>query len=743
MIRKYIFESVHCKTKKLKGMSKKLFFTCALISLGAFQFSAIAPEEGMFPLSEIQKVDLKKAGLKIDQKDVYNPQGLSLIDALVNVGGCTGSFLSDAGLIITNHHCAFESVQLASTPENDYLTNGFVAKTMEQEIPAKNLTCKITDSYEDVSDKILSSVKDINDPVERINSINKKIAEIIKDEQAKDASIKPEISEMFIGRTYVLFRYKIIKDVRLVYIPQRAIGEFGGESDNWVWPRHTGDFSFLRAYVAKDGSAATYSKENVPYKPKKFLKVNPNGANDGDFVFILGYPGRTFRNYPAKYVEYQEKFQLPYISSLYEWQNEQMAQTSINKELELKQASRIKRKANVLKNYKGKIKGLSGIQLVNQKYAQEKELQKFIDADPNLKTQYGSLMNNIEMVYNEIFADAKKYLAMEQLIPSSNALSAANIMLQMRKKIEAAKVEEQEKVYKEQSSAAKKQINALYDTYVLETEKRLLKRALLDGLNLPADEQYNVIPAYNYLKFKNHDAFVNKYVDQLFAKTKFNTEKYLSDVLDLPLKNFMELKDPMLELAVNAVAEVEKKNAIQKVRNGKLNKLLADFVNVSILFKKTDFIPDANSTLRLTYGHVKGYTPVDATYMKPTTTLTGLIEKGTREGDYYLPDYIRELYKKKDFGPWLTKDKKDVPLAFLYDMDTTGGNSGSPIMDENGNLVGVNFDRAFEATINDFAWNESYSRSIGCDIRYVLWVAQKVDKADNVINELGLKDWVK
>ncbi len=719
-------------------MSKKLFFTCALITLGAFQFSAIAPEEGMFPLSEIQKVDLKKAGLKIDQKEVYNPQGLSLIDALVNVGGCTGSFLSDAGLIITNHHCAFESVQLASTPENDYLTNGFVAKTMEQEIPAKNLTCKITDSYEDVSDKILSSVKDVNDPVERINAINKKIAEIIKEEQAKDASIKPEISEMFIGRTYVLFRYKIIKDVRLVYIPQRAIGEFGGESDNWVWPRHTGDFSFLRAYVAKDGSAATYSKENVPYKPKKFLKVNPNGANDGDFVFILGYPGRTFRNYPAKYVEYQEKFQLPYISSLYEWQNDQMAQTSVNKELELKQASRIKRKANVLKNYKGKIKGLSGIQLVNQKYAQEKELQKFIDADANLKTQYGSLMNNIEMVYNEIFADAKKYLVMEQLIPSSNALSAANIMLQMRKKIEAAKVEEQEKVYKEQSSAAKKQINALYDTYVLETEKRLLKRALLDGLNLAAAEQYNVIPAYGYTKSKNHDAFVNKYVEQLFAKTKFNSEKYLSDALDLPMKNFMELKDPMLDLAVNAAAEVEKKNAIQKVRNGKLNKLLADFVNVSILFKKTDFIPDANSTLRLTYGHVKGYTPVDATYMKPTTTLTGLIEKGTKEGDYYLPDYIRELYKKKDFGPWLTKDKKDVPIAFLYDMDTTGGNSGSPIMDENGNLVGVNFDRAFEATINDFAWNESYSRSIGCDIRYVLWVAQKVDKADNVIKELGL-----
>ncbi len=724
-------------------MLKKLFFTCAVLALGGLQFAAVAPEEGMYPLSEIQKVDLKKAGLKIDQKEVYNPNGISLIDALVNVGGCTGSFLSDQGLIITNHHCAFESVQLASTPENDYLTNGFVAKSMEQEIPAKNLTCKITDSYEDVSDKILSSVKDVNDPVERINGINKKIAEIIKEEQAKDASIKPEISEMFIGRTYVLFRYKIIKDVRLVYVPQRAIGEFGGESDNWVWPRHTGDFSFLRAYVAKDGSAATYSKENVPYKPKKFLKVNPNGANDGDFVFILGYPGRTFRNYPAKYVEYQEKFQLPYISSLYEWQNDQMYATSTNKELELKQASRIKRKANVLKNYKGKIKGLKGISLVEQKYAQEKELQKFIDADPKLKAQYGSLMNNIDMVYDEIFADAKKYLVMDQLIPSSNALSAANIMLQMRKKIDAAKAEEKEKIYKEQAEAAKKQINGLYDTYVLETEKRLLKRALLDGLMLPNAEQYNVIPGYDYLKSKNHEAYVNQYVEKLFAKTKFNSEQFLKDALSLPLDGFMSMKDPMLDLGMNAMKEVEKKNEIQKARNGKLNKLLADFVNVSILYKKTDFIPDANSTLRLTYGHVKGYTPVDATYMKPTTTLTGLIEKGTKEGDYYLPDFIRELYKKKDFGPWLTRDKKDVPISFLYDMDTTGGNSGSPIMDENGNLVGVNFDRAFEATINDFAWNESYSRSIGCDIRYVLWVAQKVDKADNVIKELGLENWGK
>ena len=720
-------------------MKKGILLLSVLSILSSIQFSAKAPDEGMFPLSEISKLDLRKAGLKIDQSEVYNPKGLSLVDALVNVGGCTGSFVSNQGLIITNHHCAFESVQLASTPEKDYLTNGFVAQTMEQEIPAKNLTCKITDSYEDVSAQVLSAVSDIVDPSERINKINAKIAEIIKAEEAKDKSIKAEISEMFIGRTYVLFRYKTIKDVRLVYIPQRAIGEFGGEGDNWVWPRHTGDFSFLRAYVAKDGSSASYSKENIPYQPKKYLQVNPKGANEGDFVFILGYPGRTFRNYPAKYIEYQEKYQLPYMSSLFEWQNKQMEETSINKELELKQASRIKRKANVLKNYKGKIKGLRNIELVQQKYSQEKELQKFINADESLKAKYGSMLNNIEMVYNEVFSDANKFLQLDQFIPSSNALSAANIINNLKTKIAKAPVEEQEKLFADSKANIKKQLDTQYETFVLETDKRLLKRAILDGLALEGKEQINVVPGMklgNAMKNMNE---TDKYLSKLFSKTLFTNQVIAMALLDMPLTDFMKVKDPMLDLAASANVEVQKMNDIRKARNGKLNKLLADYVEVSILFKKTDFIPDANSTLRLTYGYVKGYTPVDATYMKPTTTLTGLIEKGQNSGEYYLPQIIRDLYKNKDFGSFTTKDGKDVPVAFLYNMDTTGGNSGSPILDENGNLIGVNFDRSYEATINDFAWNELYSRSIGCDIRYVLWVAQKVDKAEHIIKELGVK----
>lgn len=697
------------------------------------------PDEGMYPLSEIKKLDLKKAGLKIPQSEVYNPNGLSLIDALVNVGGCTGSFVSNEGLIITNHHCAFEAVSLASTPEHDYLKNGFVAATKEQEVQAKNLTCKITDSYEDVSDKVLSAVKNIFDPTARINAINAKISQIIKEEEQKDATIKAEVSEMFIGRTYVLFRYKTIKDVRIVYVPQRAVGEFGGESDNWVWPRHTGDFSFLRAYVAKDGSSATYSKDNVPYQPKKYLKVNPNGANEGDFVFILGYPGRTFRNYPAKYIQYQEKFQLPYISNLYDWQNKQMELTSINKSLELKQASKIKRKANVLKNYRGKLKGLKGIDLVNQKFNQEKELQEFINADTSLIRQYGKMLQNIDMVYEEVFADAQKFLVLDQVLASSNALSIANQVVALQKKIAESPIENQEKVYLESKTVLLKSAKDIYDTYVETTDKLLLKRILLDGLTLESKQQFNLINSISIVKGTDWDALLSKYIDQIFKKSDFADAQNIDQILNQPLKDFLKYKDPMMALAIHARSEIDQMNVIRKDRNGRLNKLLADYVNVSILFKKSEFIPDANSTLRLTYGNVKGFTPVDATYMKPTTTLTGLIEKGTAEGDYYLPSIFKELKQQRDFGQFTTKDGKDVPVAFLYNLDTTGGNSGSPIMDENGNLVGVNFDRAYEATINDFAWNDAYSRSIGCDIRYVLWVAQKVDHADFILTELGVK----
>jgi hypothetical protein len=300
-------------------MKKLTLIPLSILSLLLLAMIPSVLDEGMFPLSEVSNLDLNSAGLKISVEEVYNPNGVSLVDALVKIGGCTGSFVSPEGLIITNHHCSFGAVRRASTIENNYLENGFLAETRKEEIPAEGFTCRITDSYEDVTSEILDAANQVDNITERIKAIRKKTKEIVKREEEKDSTIKAEVSEMFVGQSYVLFRYKTIKDVRLVYIPPLSIGEFGGESDNWVWPRHTGDFSFLRAYVSPDGSSADYSEENVPFTPPKFLDVNPNGVDEEDFVFLLGYPGRTYKHQPSHFLKFQMEYQLPYISKLYRW----------------------------------------------------------------------------------------------------------------------------------------------------------------------------------------------------------------------------------------------------------------------------------------------------------------------------------------------------------------------------------------------------------------------------------------
>ena len=367
---------------KLFKQSNVLLSLLIVIFL-SFAFIPSVPDEGMFPLNDIRNLDLQSAGLKISIDEVYNPDGVSLVDALVKVGGCTGSFVSDEGLILTNHHCVFGAVQAASTVENNYLENGFVANTSEEEIPAKGLTCRITVSYEDVSAEVLEAADKADDISKRTDAISKKIKEIIKREEEKDSTIKAEVSEMFVGESYILFRYQMINDVRIVYAPPRSIGEFGGESDNWVWPRHTGDFSFVRAYVSPDGSPAKYSENNVPFKPRRHLQVNPDGVDENDFVFLLGYPGRTFKHQPSHFIISQEKFLLPYISKLYRWVIDLYeAKGENDPEFALEKSTLIKNLANVEKNYRGKMKGLERLNLVAEKQEEEKELQEFINSNP-------------------------------------------------------------------------------------------------------------------------------------------------------------------------------------------------------------------------------------------------------------------------------------------------------------------------------------------------------------------------
>ena len=720
-------------------MNKKTLFTALFVIAGTLQFASHVPEEGMFPLSEIHKLDLKKAGLKIDQNEVYNPNGISLVDALVNVGGCTGSFVSNEGLIITNHHCAFSAVQLASTPENDYLNKGFVARTREQEIEAKGLTCRITDSYEDVSDKVLGAVAQIEDPATRLQLITNAMKNIALDAEKQDPSIKAEVSEMFIGKSYVLFKYKIIEDVRLVYVPNRQIGEFGGETDNWVWPRHTGDFSFMRAYVGKDGKPAKYSKDNVPYSPKKFLKVNPNGTNEEDFVFILGYPGRTFRHRPAQFIAYQQKNVLPYVAKLYEFQNATMENVGKkDKTTELKLATRIKRNANVLKNYSGKIKGIKEIDLIGQKVKEDEALSAFINNNLEIKAQYGNLMKDIDLLYEQINGDANRDLWLSQIYPSTSLLNVAKQLNAFKISLDSQPTANKEIYFNANVAKVKQALSTIYDAFEVDVDKRLLKKMMMDAALFSTNQRVKAVDKI-IDKGASNEAMVNDFINDIFGLSKLKDQNYVFNNLLKSSKSISDYNDGILMLEMDIAKQIAELKPEKDRRDGILNKLMADYVNVKEKFLNKNFIPDANSTLRLTYGFVRGYAPADANYMKPYTTIKGIIEKGaTGNPDFGYPNAIKTLWDNKDFGSFAKTDLNDVPVAFLYNTDTTGGNSGSPIMNAYGELVGVNFDRSYGATINDYAWNESYSRSIGVDIRYVLWVAAKIDNANFLLKEIGV-----
>lgn len=722
-------------------MDFKIKFSILLIlffTLASFNYSTSVPDEGMFPLSDLNRAGLRKAGLKISEKDIYNPGEIGLVDALVKVSGCSGSFVSPNGLIITNHHCAFSAVQLASTPLHNYLQNGFVANSLEQEIEARGLTIRITESYEDVSKEILDAIEAIHDPVERINSINRKKAELVKEAEKADPSIKAEVSEMFIGRSYVLFKYKIIEDVRLVYIPRQDIGEFGGETDNWVWPRHTGDFSFLRAYVSPDGKPAKYAKNNVPYQPKKHLKINPKGVNKDDFVFIMGYPGRTFRHRPAQYIKYQQDFLLPFTSELYDFQNQQMQKAGENdKATELALATRIKRNANVMKNYRGKLKGLQNINLIKTKEEEDLALSKFIQSNPELDARYGKLMKEIENHYNTVFTDAEKELWFNNLYSGIRTLQVANLINQFKAAVERYPTTvQQDDFFNKNLAQVKRELDKVYESYNVDVDKEIAAHMFALAYGLKGANTIQTISNPIFQSAEDASAFISAGIEG--SKLTHKDSLYMQVLNNAA--SLLAYNDALLKTQVDLEHERLPFREELKRREGELNRLMGDYVAVKEIFQDQNFIPDANSTLRLTFGNIKGYSPTDAVYMEPFTTVKGIIEKGNSGNpEFQYPEAIKQAWLAENFGAYTLPGKtKDVPVNMLYNMDTTGGNSGSPIMNAYGELVGVNFDRAYDATINDFAWNESYSRSIGVDIRYILWIADKIDNAQFILREMGI-----
>jgi hypothetical protein len=491
----------------------------------------------------------------------------------------------------------------------------------------------------------------------------------------------------------------------------------------------------VRAYVGKDGSPAAYSKDNVAYKPPVFLKVNPNGVDENDFVFILGYPGRTMRHLPAKFLDYQNAHELPLVSSTYDWViNYQLKLGEKDDALRIAYASNIKSLANVTKNYKGKMQGLKRTSIMEDKKAVETKLQNFIDANADLKKMYGGTMKEINEIYDNMIDNADRELWITMLFRFSNSFRAAGLVNAYQVGYNNAADDKKAEFMEKELAKLKLQIANTYSLHNSQMEKDFLAKMLKDGLKFSGNQQVKFLAE----EFKTEQE-IDKFLAKDFMKSEYYSLEYLNKVLDGGHKKVMKMKGEFMEVAVEGETAYRDVLKTRNERSARLNTLMPNYVNAKMAMQQADFMPDANSTLRLTYGHVKAYKPEDGVFHKPITTLGGVIEKAEWGEDYMVPKEIKELYAKKDFGNYIHPTLKDVPVAILYDLDTTGGNSGSPIMNDKGELIGVNFDRAFTATINDFAWNESYSRSIGVDIRYVLWVVDKVAKADFLIKELGVK----
>jgi hypothetical protein len=705
--------------------------------------SPLSADEGMLPLSELNKLDMKAIGFRIDSNELYNPNGVSLIDGIINLGGCTASFVSPDGLILTNYHCAFGAIQAETTTEKDYMKDGFFAPERSAEVPAKRYTVRLIDSYKDVSREVLSVVRKNMTHGQRTKAIEEKMNRIIVDVEKKNPGKRAEVAEMFRGKTYVLFIYNYIKDIRLVYAPPRSIGEYGGEEDNWMWPRHTGDFAFMRAYVAPDGSCAEYSPDNVPFHPKKYLKVAPDGVDTDDFAFILGYPARTYRHEPACLLAYEEDIRMPFIVDLFGWiikLKEKMSESDRGTAIKL--SSSLKGLWNTMKNYKGKLKSMKGIRLVEKRKEEEKALQKYIDGDPALKKKYGGLLDRFTAVYENKRKSARHNLILERLVDSRLTTIMGTAFTIYEASIERAKKDtERDKDYMDRNFDRTKQRRIMsLRNYYEPAEKAVFKELLMRAASL--EDEYAIPAVRDIIKDGDPENAIDSFLQNAFNETTLKDPETVTALFDKTAAQLQKADDPFIVLARAVYPAYRKMNDAEKEEKGTLDPLLAQWVEVKEKYIGRDFIPDANSTLRLTYGKIRGYYPRDAVYMRPFTTLGGVVEKHISvngKEPYNAPQKLIELCRARDYGRFEHPRLHDVPVAMLYNMDTTGGNSGSPVFNARGELIGLNFDRVFEATINDFAWDESYSRSIAVDIRYVLWFLEKFSGATHLLIEMGVE----
>lgn len=715
-------------------MRKKIVL---FLVLAAVQLSCFADEGMWIPmlLKKYNIEDMQQKGFKLTAEDVYSINQAALKDAVVGLGRigspfshfCTGEIVSNRGLILTNHHCAFDMIQAHTTLSKNYLKDGFWAKNGSEELVNPGITASILVRMEDVTDQVNAGLNDTMDEQERRMQIQKTIKELEK-EAVGDTNLHANIKPYFNGNQYFLSVYKIYKDIRLVGAPPSSIGKFGGDTDNWMWPRHTGDFAVLRIYADGNNEPATFSSDNKPYQPASFFKISTKGVQEGDFTMVFGYPAATNKYLTSFAIEQIAEIENPHKIAIRTAKLNIINAAMESDELQrIQYASKAANVANAWKKWQGERKGLAHFNTVENKQKQEAEFTRW--ANSNNKAAYSGFVSQYKALYakREDLVLASSYLT-EAGKRGAEIVGFASSVYKMAKQYGEAKDKADDK--KQLASLAEE----YYKNYNAGTDEKILAEMLsLYNTHLPKEW----IPEAVFMAPEKSAAFSKA----LFHKSVFaSQERFTKFIEKLTADSYKKLgKDPAVILA-NSMDSfyAEKINpglSMTQKSLGKLNPLWM----AGLMEMQPDkvFYPDANSTLRVSYGKIGGYSPVDAVQYKHYTTLKGIMQKDNPDiYDYNIPQKLRDIYQAKDFGDY-TQDG-EVPVCFIASNHTTGGNSGSPVLNAEGHLIGLNFDRAWDGVMSDMQYVPDICRNISVDIRYVLFIMDKLAGAGHLIGEMEL-----
>lgn len=699
-----------------------------IITLSIVSFPLLRADEGMWLPSLIKEriQDIRKRGFKLSAKDIYSINKASMKDAIVHFGGgCTGELISDQGLIITNHHCGFDCIQSHSSVEHDYLRDGFWAMKMEEELPNEDLSVKFLVKMEDVTDRVLKSYSLHMTEQERKEIIARNSEEIIK-EETKGTTYNASIESLYYGNQYFLFVYETFYDIRLVGAPPSSIGKFGGDTDNWMWPRHTGDFSIFRIYADKSNKPARYSKSNVPYKPKKHFSISSKGVKEGDFTLVYGFPGRTQEYLMSKAVSYISDVSNPLKIKLRTLRLEtQKSYMEKDPAVRIKYASKNATVANAWKKWQGEAKGIKRLGIVEKK----REYERLFNIWAENKSEYKGVISKLDSLYDllEPYSYANDY---------NNEAVNANEVIKFAGNVLSYLKRENGKIRISNRDSLRIIMEDFYKDYIPSIDHSCFISLIEEyRKNIPVNFQ----PDYFKAKIAENGT-IRGYADYLFKNSILVSESAGMNILENTADLSTLFNDPAVEMFLAFSEKYLKSIKPEYVRlNNEIALLYRAYMKGQIEFNKNKiFYPDANSTLRVAYGKICGYSPIDAIYYKPSSTLEGIIEKDNPDVyDYNIPEKLREIYKNKDYGLWGTDGT--MPVCFLADNHTSGGNSGSPVINRNGELIGINFDRVWEGTMSDVAFDPEMCRNISLDIRYVLFIIDKYANADWLIKEMDIK----